>query len=1467
MNAMRTLISVLLWVMLLVAPLGAASAPEPPLSFEFSGGDVIAAAPRYFPPYFQTGRNGAATGFAIETMDAIAKRAGIRIKYKIYANWNEVQKAIKSGEAHLVPNIGDIPERRKFLDFTPPLEQFQISIFVGEGRHNHLSETLPKGARVATTHSNAARSLLEKRGEYEIALYDDVAAAIGAVLHGSADAVALPEPIVFKHLNALKSAAALHPIPPPLATISRAIGVSKTHPRLFEHLTKVTTPFVASGEYEKIYRKWFGGQEELLGLEDILYVTIALMLIAILTVWLGYFVRSKFIPRGSVEDLLRSSQTEQNLRRRVMILAAVMFGEIALAVFATLYLHYQHTLMQTEKSLQQTLAGQIEIIKSFADLPAQLSDQADKMDTRQSILLRIQAAQTRNVGLGEMTIAEKSGETIHYIFRQRHWDRFSPIDFPTSSDLAVPMRLALSGQRGVIIARDYRNEPVLAAYNHINSLGLGIVFKMDIADIQAPHFRMAIYGSLLSFVIAIFGTLIYMRVFMPVIREIQIKEAQYNGFRDHAQAIMFVTSLDGKLKEVNEAYCRLFDETREQLLQDLDKRNLPADEKELFREQNRTLIETGKPLDIEESLTILGKEHFFITNKFPLKTPGGLIYAIGAIAIDVTDLHNTEAALIESEERFRTIFEQAAVGLGHLTLDGQWTLVNNVLCQITGYSREEMHNLTYQKITHTDDLAKSMKLVRQLRKGKIKTYLMEKRYIRKDGTPTWVNITGSLVRDKDGAPDHFIAVIEDINDRIADRTEIARQRDSIRRYLDLAGTLIVALNNQGEIVLINKYASEILGYDNHDLLGKNWFDVAIPIEARDTIREVADKILQGDTDKVGHYENEIVTKTGERRLIGWNNTFLHESDGSIKTLLSSGIDITASHHALAELKRTNRFLRTISRCNEVLVHSTKQEQLLRDICRLIVEEGEYSLSWVSFIRDESGRKFIPVERYGTGQEAIENCMNTFNSDAVLSNNHPTIFHDIIKDVCPPNTGEYCARHRLRSLCILPLMDAGDPFGALFIVSSNSTSFNEAEIDLLSELANDLAFGLLSLRRERERHQALEDLSTSEERARAIIENAHDAIISIDAHGLITQFNPSAEAMFGQESHEAIGKLLEDTIIPKRYRKNHQRGFKKFIESGASSLFGEKLNLFGLKNDGTEFPLELTLSPMPNETQDVCTAVIRDTTDRHEAERHRRQAQNMESLGNLAGGMAHDINNMLLPIVNLTAMVRRTLDDNSSENRKLAMVEQAAERVKGLVDSILTFSRQDAPVLEDLSIHEVLNTALKLIKPTTPKTITIKESLQPFDGNVHIDEGQLTAALLNLFGNASDAMEGHVGQIELKLQHIEPTSSQHTSNTELRAIHYAQISVIDNGCGMPPEVLARALDPFFTTKPPGQGTGLGLAMVSGIIAKHDGAMKVNSTPGQGTRVDLYLPLTSHKKKPPIKSKPKGASRKANKEPNT
>lgn len=750
------------------------------------------------------------------------------------------------------------------------------------------------------------------------------------------------------------------------------------------------------------------------------------------------------------------------------------------------------------------------------------------------------------------------------------------------------------------------------------------------------------------------------------------------------------------------------------------------------------------------------------------------------------------------------------------------------------------------KALHPEDLIRVSRSIQESAET-LQPWSDEYRVILPDGDELWIEGHASPIKEDDGSIT-WHGYIQDVSERVATRDEIMRQRDRLRTYLDMAGTLVLALNRDGTIILINAYACKLLGYEQQDLIGKNWFDLALPLDIREEVRRGAKELFAGRSDQFATHENEILTSAGERRLISWNNTCVRNDTGEIDTLLTSGIDITIERRSQLELELSNRALRTISHCNEALVHATNEEQLLNNICRVIVEEGGYQMAWTAFIRHNNGAHLIPTSAYGPNKDVVDAVLADIKKLDLLTTSKPLHFSPDAGAHHLPNCAQICEPNDIAALYMLPLKDAGAPFGALFITRDSSKIVDDMEWALLEELAGDLSYGIQALRMERERAYVMEKLAESEERSLAIVESAHDAIIAIDRHGMITQFNPAAQAMFGYTRQEALGSSV-NIIIPERYRHQHDKSVRQYAKTGKSHIIGKNLTLEGLRSNGHEFPIELTLSQMPANTSDLCTAIIRDASDREEAERQRRQAQNMESLGNLAGGMAHDINNMLLPILNLTAMVKRTLKADSKEDEKLSMVLQAAERVKDLVERVLEFSRQDEPDFKDQNIREIVEEALPLIQTTTATSIKITPKIADVKGAVFADKKQISAALINLVSNAADAIGGANGHIAIELSEAKPSQNMLTRHPDLRAIPYAKISVADDGCGMSKEILERIFNPFFTTKEPGKGTGLGMSMVHGIVTKHGGVVDVHSTEGEGSQIDLYLPL----KAPPFKYK--------------
>jgi PAS domain S-box-containing protein len=303
----------------------------------------------------------------------------------------------------------------------------------------------------------------------------------------------------------------------------------------------------------------------------------------------------------------------------------------------------------------------------------------------------------------------------------------------------------------------------------------------------------------------------------------------------------------------------------------------------------------------------------------------GLAFAAWTWILRRTVIRRT-AELNRSEGRFRATFEQAAVGIAHVGPDGRWQRVNRRLCDIVGYTREELLERTFQDITHPDDLDTDLGYLQQVLAGEIPTYSREKRYIRKDGSTVWINLTVALVRRASGEPGYFISVVEDISERkaaedeiralneqleqrVRDRTgELTKAKERAENYLAVAGTMIVALDRNGCVSLINRKGCEVLGYGESELLGRNWFDTAIPRDQRDMVSAVFANAMAGEIEPVEQFENHVVTRDGELRLIAWFNTLLKNDDGSIVGGLSSGLDVTERRHAEEELKTTQEQL-------------------------------------------------------------------------------------------------------------------------------------------------------------------------------------------------------------------------------------------------------------------------------------------------------------------------------------------------------------------------------------------------------------------------------------------------------------------------------------------------------------------------------------------------------------------------------
>lgn len=279
----------------------------------------------------------------------------------------------------------------------------------------------------------------------------------------------------------------------------------------------------------------------------------------------------------------------------------------------------------------------------------------------------------------------------------------------------------------------------------------------------------------------------------------------------------------------------------------------------------------------------------------------------------------------------------------------------------------------------------------------------------------------------------------------------------------------------------------------------------------------------------------------------------------------------------------------------------------------------------------------------------------------------------------------------------------------------------------------------------------------------------------------------------------------------------------------------------LTSSGEERVYELTGTPVKDNAGTVLSVVVigRDVTEKNKLEKQLRHTQKMEAIGTLAGGIAHDFNNVLTPIMGYSEIIRMNILSGATKDEKTLLeyldgILKAAKRAKSLVEQILTFSRSAEQKESPQNIQPIVKEVMKLMRVTLPRTITIREDIDEKCGRVSVDPTKIHQILINLCTNSSHAMDGEHGTLTVKLAASEPDSS---------GKDWLCLSVADTGSGIPQEVQHRIFEPYFTTKEKSRGTGMGLAMVHGIVSRMGGHIDINSTPGKGTIFSVYLPVSN------------------------
>jgi PAS domain S-box-containing protein len=364
---------------------------------------------------------------------------------------------------------------------------------------------------------------------------------------------------------------------------------------------------------------------------------------------------------------------------------------------------------------------------------------------------------------------------------------------------------------------------------------------------------------------------------------------------------------------------------------------------------------------------------------------------------------------------------------------------------------------------------------------------------------------------------------------------------------------------------------------------------------------------------------------------------------------------------------------------------------------------------------------------------------------------------------------------------------------------------------------------------------------SEARQGTILEAANDAIVTMDQQLNIREFNPAAEQLFGYARLDILGRKVE-LLLPPEDRAEHLRALSEYLGTGRGPLAGRQLELRGLKSDGRHFPFELTVARTGSDNRAVLTGFVRDITERRALEEQLRQSQKLEAIGRLAGGVAHDFNNVLMSILGAADLLLVQMAPADSARDEVIEIQESVRRGAGLTRQLLAFSRRQATQPRVFVLGEAVTGMDTMLRRLIGPEIEFEISATSPPVKIVADYGQIEQVVLNLVVNARDAMPD-AGRLDVRVDEVELDAAAAHALGNAPTGRYARLTVADTGTGMDEHTLAKLFEPFFTTKEEGKGTGLGLSIVYGIVKQSRGYITVASKHGRGTTFTIYLPGVS------------------------
>ena len=671
--------------------------------------------------------------------------------------------------------------------------------------------------------------------------------------------------------------------------------------------------------------------------------------------------------------------------------------------------------------------------------------------------------------------------------------------------------------------------------------------------------------------------------------------------------------------------------------------------------------------------------------------------------------------------------------------------------------------------------------------------------------------------------------------------------EKLRLEQDFNATLIqsvplffVVIDADGKTLMMNEAMLQSLGYTADEVVDKDYLTIFVPERDRAALSRVFTTLVASHEPTLN--KNHVLTKGGRELLVEWHGRQVFKEDGALDFFFGAGVDITETKRAERRIGYLNRVLRAVRNVNQLIVHEKDRDALIQRACELLIETRGYHNAWIALF-DESG-VLVTGAQAGLGKTFTPLIEKLDRGELIACGQRALAQWEIVATEDPPSTCSDCPlamNYAGWGALTTRLEHEGKVYGLVSASVPRESIAGEEEQGLFKEVASDIAFALHNIDTEEERKNTEEELEATRERLELAMDAGEHGFWDWNLDTNDVYFSPRWYTMLGYESGELPMRLEtwidlmhpedRETIVPRvqEYVKNAQPyevEFRLRTKGGGWCWISGRGKAFEKDAQGN-----------PHRALGVHV----DITERKRAEEERlaleaqlRQSQKLESIGTLASGVAHEINNPLTGIINYADLIESRVKDDRLREFAAGIMKEG-NRVAKIVKDLLSFARQEKQSHSPARIEDIINTSLTLVGGVLRKDqITIEKEIPDDLPQIRCRSQQIEQVIINLLTNARDALnQRYKGYDEDKLVRIQ------VKPFEKDGVQWIRMTVEDHGVGVPENVIERIFDPFFTTKPRDAGTGLGLSVSYGIIKDHHGELTVESKLGKYTRFHLDL----------------------------